>query len=77
MRLEKLQQFMSGKNLPFTYTEENSLGSIDFEYRGLSYHIWEFKDGAYGAESNVENAGRTKEFSGDYEAAIMDIMKDW
>lgn len=77
MRLGKLQQFMGGKNIPFTYTEEGGLGSIDFEYRGLSYHIWEFEDGGYGAESNVKNAGRTEDYSGDYETAIMDIMKDW
>ncbi|MGI6019716.1 MAG: kinase [Marvinbryantia sp.] len=77
MRLEKLQQFMKAKNLPFTYTEEKELGSIDFEYRGLNYHIWEFEDGGYGAESNVRNAGRTEDFSGDYETIIMDIMRDW
>ncbi len=77
MRLEKLQQFMNKKQIPFTYTEERGLGSIDFTYRGLSYHIWEFSDGGYGAESNVKNAGRTEEFFEDYEMAIMDIMKDW
>lgn len=77
MRLEKLQQFMNGKNIPFTYTEEGGLGSIDFEYRGLSYHVWEFEEGGYGAESNVKNAGRTEDYVGDYEATIMNIMKDW
>lgn len=77
MRLGKIQQFMNEKQIPFTYTEEGGLGSIDFEYRGLSYHIWEFEDGGCGAESNVRNAGRTEDFSGDYESAIMEIMKNW
>ncbi len=27
--------------------EQVELGSIDFDHRGLSYHIWEFEDNVF------------------------------
>ena len=42
MRLEKIQAYLKEKQWNYEYTEEDGLGSIDFEHRGLSYHIWEF-----------------------------------
>ena len=45
MRLEKMQSFLNEKQWPFSYTEEDGVGSIDFEYRGVGYHVWEFLDG--------------------------------
>lgn len=77
MRLARLQEFLTGKKITFTYAENDGLGSIDFLHRGLSYHIWEFLDGEYGVESNVANAGKTQDYLGDYEAAIMAVMEDW
>ena len=53
MRLEKIQNVLKEKNWGYQYTEEDGCGSIDFEYRGVSYHIWEFFDGIWGAETNV------------------------
>ena len=38
MRLEKLQNLLK-KRFPFTYSEEDGCGSIDFEYRGVAYHV--------------------------------------
>ena len=35
MRLEKIQKVLKEKNFPYTYTEEDGCGSIDFEYRGV------------------------------------------
>ncbi len=77
MRLVKIQQQLKEMNITFTYAENDGLGSIDFNHRGLSYHIWEFLDGEYGAESNIANAGRTRDYLGDYETEIIDIMKEW
>ena len=31
MRLEKIQKVLKEKNFPYTYTEEDGCGSIDFE----------------------------------------------
>ncbi len=77
MRLEKLQQYIKGKRWKYTYHEEEGLGSIDFEARGLKYHVWEFRDGESGAESNVRTTGRQEDYFGDYETQILDILKTW
>ena len=48
MRLKKIQEALKTKNIIFTYTEEDNCGSLDFQFRGLRYHIWEFVDGEIG-----------------------------
>lgn len=78
MRLEKIQEYLKEKAWEYQYHEEDECGSVDFEYRGISYHIWEFvEDGIYGADSNVRNGGKQEEFLGDYEAAIIQIIENW
>ena len=77
MRLEKLQNYIKEKGWKQEYTEENDCGSRDFEHRGLIYHVWEFQEDGYGAESNVENVGRMKDYGGDYEEEILSIIKTW
>lgn len=77
MRLKKIQQLLREKNVPFQYWEETDSGSIEFDYRGLHYHVWEFPAPERGAESNVRTAGRSEEFDGDYENAILTILRTW
>ena len=77
MRLEKLQSYLKHRGIPYAYTEEEEVGSIDFEYRGVGYHVWEFLEGEYGAESNVRNGGKQEEFTGDYQEQIIEIMENW
>ena len=77
MRLEKLQSYIEEKGWKQEYTEEGGCGSLDFEPRGLSYHVWEFQEDGYGAESNVENVGRMKDYRGNYEEEILSIVKTW
>ena len=55
MRLEKLQAYLRDKGQEYRYTEEDGCGSIDWEHRGLMYHVWEFPESC--AESNVRIAG--------------------
>lgn len=76
MRLKKLQEYLRSKGWKYQYTEEDGCGSVDFEYRGINYHVWEFPDGE-GAESNVKDGGRQEEFAEGYEEEILAIMKDW
>lgn len=76
MRLEKIQGYLRSKGWKYQYTEEDGCGSVDFEYRGINYHVWEFPDGE-GAESNVKDGGRQEEFAGDYEEEILTIIRDW
>ena len=57
MRLEKVQEALKTKKIHYEYTEENGCGSIDFMFRGLRFHIWEYEDRVWGAETNVFEAG--------------------
>lgn len=77
MRLEKIQNYLKEKGWTFRYAEEEDVGSIDFEYRGVGYHVWEFLEDEYGAESNVEHGGWQKEYWGDYQETIIRIMDQW
>ncbi|MBQ6469222.1 MAG: kinase [Lachnospiraceae bacterium] len=76
-RLEKIQAFLREKNIDFDYTGENGCGSIDFQFRGVPYHIWEFPPEEPGCESNIRTGGRVEEFSGDYEEEILAVLRDW
>ena len=53
MRLERIQEVLISKGIQYSYTEEDDCGSIDFEYKGLRYNIWEFPAPERGAESNI------------------------
>ena len=77
MRLEKIQEHLRGRSMPYQYVEEDDCGSIDFIHRGLSYHIWEYPAPERGADSNVRTAGRSEEFDGDYEEEILKILRTW
>ena len=77
MRLKKIQDYLTAKGYSFQYREEDDCGSIEFEHRGLHYHIWEYPAPERGAESNVLSAGRSTEYGGDYEQTILDILKSW
>ena len=77
MRLEKIQLQLKNMGITFKYVEEDDCGSINFIHRGLSYYIWEYPAPERGVESNVRTAGRSGDFEGDYEAAILDILKTW
>ena len=78
MRLEKIQSALTKKKIIFTYTEEDGCGSIDFQFRGLRYHIWEFlDDGIWGVETNVKYAGKSEAMIGDYETEISELILTW
>lgn len=77
MRLKKLQDFLQEKGWKYQYIEENDCASLDFEHRGLTYHVWEFLEEEYGAESNVVNVGRMQDYSGAYEDEILSVLQTW
>lgn len=76
MRLQKVQDILKAHQCEFTYAEEDGLGSIDFVYRGISYHIWEFEDQERGVETNVRNAGRSEDITGEYEEVLIELLKE-
>lgn len=77
MRLTRIQQFLKEKNIEYDYHEEDGCGSVDFQYRGVPYHVWEFPPEEPGCESNIRSGGRIEEFSGDYEDELLAILSDW
>ena len=77
MRLEKVQEALKTKNIHYEYTEENGCGSLDFMFRGLRFHVWEYEDRVWGAETNVFEAGRSQDNEGDYEEIISKEILSW
>lgn len=78
MRLTKIQKALEQKKIVFTYTEEDGCGSLDFQFRGLRYHIWEFLDGdTWGVDTNVKCVGRSEDILGDYETEIAELILTW
>lgn len=78
MRLTRVQNALKEKNITFQYTEEDGCGSLDFEFRGLRYHVWEYQeDGTWGVETNVFEAGRSRDIEGNYEEILETEILTW
>lgn len=77
MRLQRIQSFLRERGIDYTYSENDGCGGIEFTRRGLAYHIWEYPESEPGAASNVRAWGRMEDFEGDYEASILQIMREW
>ena len=77
MRLQKVQDALNKKNIKFEYTEEDGCGSLDFMFCGLKFHVWEYEDNGWGAETNIYAAGRSEDIDGDYEEKISAEILSW
>lgn len=77
MRLQKIQEALKKKKITYTYAQEDGCGSLDFLFRGLSFHVWEYHDGIWGAETNVFNVGKSQDIEGDYEEIISKEILSW
>ena len=77
MRLQTVQEALKKKNIEYEYTEEDGCGSIDFLFRGLSFHVWEYCDRVWGAETNIFAAGRSRDIECDYEEVISREILSW
>lgn len=77
MRLKRIYAYIEQKGWKVRYAENDGLGSLDFEHKGIPYHVWEFPGEPAGAESNVRTSARMEDFTGDYEAQIVEILKTW
>ena len=66
------------KKISYEYTDEDGCGSLDFLFRGLKFHVWEYCDnGEWGAETNVFNVGKSRDIETDYEAVIAAEILTW
>ena len=77
MRLTKVQDALQKKKIKYEYTEVDNCGSLDFLFRGLKFHVWEYEDKVWGAETNVFEAGRSQDIEGDYEEVISKEILSW
>ena len=78
MRLQHVTEALKQKNITYEYNEEDGCGSLDFLFRGLKFHVWEFQDGdTCGAETNIFNVGKAQDIEGDYEAVIVKEILSW
>ncbi|MDO4617177.1 MAG: kinase [Lachnospiraceae bacterium] len=79
MRLTEIQEELKRRKIKVDYVEEDGCASIDFIWRGLGYHIWEFldDDGTRGCETNVFTTGKTVELMDDYADTILAELKRW
>lgn len=77
MRLQKVQDALKQKKIQYSYTEEDGCGSLDFLFRGLSFHVWEYEDEIWGVETNIFAAGRSEDIEGDYEDIIAKEILSW
>ena len=77
MRLERVRKCLEEKGMEYTYSENDDCGAVEFEFRGLRYHIWEYPEPERGAASNVATAGRMIDYEGDYESQIVDVLSRW
>ena len=77
-RLQRVRAYLEGKGWEYEYHEEDGCGSVDFSYRGVPYHIWEFDEGGTrGVETNLQPGGRQEEVQGDYEASLIEMLESW
>lgn len=77
MRLNQVQDALKKKNIAYHYEDVDGCGSIDFMFRGLKFHVWEYEDHHWGAETNVFEAGRSQDIEGDYEEIISKEILGW
>ena len=77
MRLQRVREALDKKRITYKYSEEDGCGSLDFLFRGLSFHVWEFCDNGWGAETNIFNVGRSQDLEGEYEAVIAAEILSW
>ena len=60
MKLQMVQNALKQKNIKYEYTEEDDCGSLDFMFRGLRFHVWEYHDEVWGAETNIYEAAEAR-----------------
>ena len=49
----------------------------DCLFRGLKFHVWEYEDRVWGAETNIYEAGRSQDIEGNYEEVIAREILSW
>lgn len=72
-----MQEALKKKKIGYAYTEVDGCGSIDFMFRGLKFHIWEYEDRVWGVETNIFDAGRSEDIEDNYEEVLAREILSW
>ena len=75
--LKRIRAYLEKRGWEYEYHEEDGCGSIDFSYRGVPYHIWEFEEGERGVETNLQHGGRQEDVLGDFETKLIEMIESW
>lgn len=75
--MERVIRYIEEKGWEPKVIVEDGLTSIEFSYRGVAYHIWEFDDNERGVDTNIRHGGKMEEITGDYEEKIFQILGEW
>ena len=75
--LKRIRAYLEKRGWEYEYHEEDGCGSIDFSYRGVPYHIWEFEEGERGVETNLQHGVHQEEVLGYYETKLIEMIESW
>ena len=66
------------KKYQITNTQRKMVAEVWISmFRGLKFHVWEYEDNGWGAETNIYAAGRSEDIDGDYEEKISAEILSW
>lgn len=78
MHMPKTEAALKDHDIEYTIYTEDGCESIEFMFRGLAYHIWEWhEDDEWGVEQNVFNTGRSEDLKGDYDETLAKEIMSW
>lgn len=75
--LRRVIQYLEEKGWNPQVIEDDGVLSIEFTFRGVAYHIWEFDDGERGVDTNLRHGGGMEEITGDYADRLLEILEGW
>lgn len=76
MRLQIVQDALKKKNIKYEYTEIDGCGSLDFLFRGLKFHVWEYEDRVWG-QRQIFMKQDAVDIEGNYEEVIAREILSW
>ena len=77
MKLQMVQNALKQKNIKYEYTEEDDCGSLDFMFRGLRFHVWEYHDEVWEQRQISMKQAEARDIEGDYEKEIAAEILSW
>ena len=78
MRLQIVQDALKKEEISNTNIQRLMAAEVlIFCFEGLKFHVWEYEDRVWGAETNIYEAGRSQDIEGNYEEVIAREILSW